>query len=243
VSKTSDRFLGGRIELIQPVSGYRAGIDPLFMSAALQPKMQDRILDVGCGVGTAAIALASRCPHVNITGIDIQLDFCELAKINIQKNQLDKKIDIICTDLQSPPDSLKCNPFDHVMTNPPYYEGGRTRVSPLPEKAQSHIETMDLGKWIHGCLNLLKSKGTFTMIHRAERLTEILTHLSDRAGDTVIYPLWPSENKPTKRILVQARKDTRGGLRLSRGMLLHGGEEKYTADAEAVLRHGQGIIL
>lgn len=243
MSKTLDRFLDGRIELIQPVSGYRAGIDPLFMSAALHPKTQERVLDVGCGVGTAALALLCRCPQARVTGIDIQSDLCALADINVQKNQLEGQIDIVCADLLSPPDSLRRDLFDHVMTNPPYYEGDRTHVSPIPEKAQANTETVDLEQWIQGCLNLLKPKGIFTMIHRTERLAEILTYLSNRAGDMVIYPLWPSENKPAKRILVQARKDTGGELRLARGIILHGGTDKYTAEAEAVLRHAQGIVL
>ena len=201
------------------------------------------MLDVGCGVGTAALALALRCPHVKITGIEIQPELCELALRNLEANHFTDRIDVIQGDILSPPAFLKASMFDQVMTNPPYYEDHRTQVSPDPGKAQANTETVDLGKWIKFCLKLLKPKGIFTMIHRAERLPEILTHLTKQTGDTVVYPLWPAPNKSARRIIVQARKDTGGELRLARGMVLHGGVKKYSPEAESVLRHAHGIVL
>lgn len=231
------------MKLIQPSTGYRAGIDPLFLSASLHPKKQERILDVGCGVGTAAIALAIRCPHVRVTGIEIQLDLCELALRNIEANHVMDRVDIIPTDVLSPPTFLQAHMFDHIMTNPPYYEDHRSQSSPIPGKAQANTETVELQEWIAFCLRVLKPKGIFTMIHRAERLAEIMMHLEAHAGDIVVYPLWPSSHKPARRIIVQARKAAGGELRLAHGIVLHGGANKYTPEAEAILRHAHSIIL
>ena len=229
--------------MIQPSSGYRAGIDPLFLSAALHPKAEDKVLDVGSGVGTAAIALACRCPHVNVIGLEIQKNLVELSTINIQTNHFENRMNIYQGDILSPPDFLKVHGFDHVMTNPPYYEDHRTQASPFPGKAQANTETVDLGQWIKCCLKFLKPKGGFTMIHRAERLAEILVHLHDRVGEIVVFPLWPGEDKPARRIIIQGRKNTGGELRLARGLVLHGGAKKYTPEAEAILRHAYGIVL
>lgn len=243
MSGTLDKFLDGRIQLIQPSTGYRAGIDPLFLSASVHPKAEEKILDVGCGVGTAAISLAFRSPHVKVTGIEIQPDLCELALKNVQANHLTERVEIIHGDILCPLSFLKNNAFDQIMTNPPYYEDSRTQASPFPGKAQANTETVDLGKWIKFCLKLLKPKGIFTIIHRTERLSEILVHLGNRTGDMVVYPLWPGLNKPARRIIIQARKNTGGELRLSQGIVLHGGVKKYTPEAEAILRHAQGIVL
>ena len=81
------------------------------------------------------------------------------------------------------------------------------------------------------------------MIHRAERLSEILFHLGNHVGDLVVYPLWPGSNKAARRVIIQGRKNIGGELRLAQGLTLHGGMEKYTPEAEAVLRHAQAIIL
>lgn len=243
LSETLDSFLGGRIKLIQPIDGYRAGIDPIFLAACLQPKPQEKILDVGAGVGVASISLATRCPNAQVIGLEVQCDLVKLAITNIQANQLTDRVEMIKGDLLSPPSFLKPHSFDQVMTNPPYYEYSRAQSSPVPGKAQANTETIDLSKWIRCCLKMLKPKGVFTMIHRVERLSEILHHLGNRVGNLVVYPLWPGSNKPARRVIIQGRKSIRGNLCLASGITLHGGTEKYTPEAEAILRHAQAIVL
>lgn len=243
MSETLDNFLGGRIKLIQPIDGYRAGIDPIFLAASIHPKPNEKILDVGSGVGGSSICLAVRCPHAKVTGLEVQTDLVKLSLMNVEANNLIDSVDMINGDLLSPPSFFKSHSFDQVMTNPPYYECSRTHSSPVPGKAQANTETVDLSKWIKFCLKMLKPKGVFTMIHRAERLSEILNHLGNRVGDIVIYPLWPGMNKPARRVIIQGRKNTGGELRLSPGLILHGGAEKYTPEAEAILRHAEAIVL
>ncbi len=243
MSETLDNFLGGRIKLVQPSEGYRAGIDPIFLAASLHPKPHEKILDVGAGVGAAAISLAVRCSQTQITGIEVQSNLVQFALTNIQANQVEDRVEMIEGDLLSPPSFLKLHSFDHIMTNPPYYEYSRTQSSPDPGKAQANTETADLGKWIKACLKMLKPKGVFTMIHRPERLSEILPHLRNRVGDLVIFPLWPGVNKPARRVIIQGRKSLRGETRLAQGLTLHGGAEKYTPEAEAILRHAQALLL
>lgn len=240
---TVDSFLGGRVKAIQPSEGYRAGIDPIFLAAALQPKPNHKVLDVGAGVGVAAMALAVRYPDIKVYGLELQQKLVSLALENISENQLDGRVEMIEGNLLSPPEVLKTELFDHVMTNPPFYEFNRSKLSPIPSKAKANTETVDLEEWIKACLKLLKPKGEFTIIHRIERLSDILYHLNDQVGNIVVYPLWPDENKPARRVLIQGRKNVRGELRLSQGINLHGGTEKYTPEAEAILRHARAIEL
>ena len=243
MNETLDNFLGGRIKLVQPSEGYRAGIDPIFLAASIHPKLQDRILDVGSGGGISCISLAVRCPNAEIIGLEIQPDLVEMAQTNIRENNLEDRVKILKGDLEYPPPLITENSFDHVMTNPPYFEEKRVKMSPVLGRAQANTETVDLGTWIKCCLKFLKPKGVFTMIHRTERLSEICAHLGTKVGDLVIYPLWPTANKPARRVIIQGRKNTGGEPRLARGLVLHGEMEKYTPEAEAVLRHAKPIVL
>ncbi len=243
LSQTIDNFLGGRIKLVQPIDGYRAGIDPIFLAASIHSKPNDKVLDVGSGVGVASISLAVRCPDLRVYGLEIQDDLVTHSHTNLKSNNVEDRIDMINGDLLSPPSLLKPHSFDQVMTNPPYYEHTRGHSSPIPSKAQANTETVDMGKWIKASLTFLKPKGIFTMIHRAERISEILHHLQKHTGCIVVYPLWPGSNKPARRVIVQARKNVGGELRLAPGMVLHSGNEKYSPDAEAILRHAQALIL
>ncbi|MBY0272755.1 MAG: methyltransferase [Alphaproteobacteria bacterium] len=243
MNETLDNFLGGRIKLVQPSEGYRAGIDPIFLAASIHPKSQDCILDVGSGGGISCISLAVRCPTAQIIGLEVQPNLVEMAQTNIRENNLEDRVKILKGDLKSPPPLIAKNSFDHVMTNPPYFEEKRVKISPVLGRAQANTETVDLGTWIKCCLKFLKPKGIFTMIHRTERLSEICAHLGTKVGDLVIYPLWPTANKPARRVIIQGRKNTGGEPRLARGLILHGEMEKYTPEAEAVLRHAESIVL
>lgn len=241
--ETLDYFLDRRLQLFQPMEGYRAGIDPLFLSASLHPKPGERILDVGAGCGTASLALAVRCGDVTVTGLEIQQELVDFAIRNIQNNYLTERVNIIQGDLLSLPSPLTSLSFDQVMTNPPFYEESRIHPSPHPSKALANTETVTLAQWLACCLKMLKPKGTFTMIHRPERLPEILNHLKTKIGSLVIYPLWPGPHTPARRILIQGRKGMKGDLRLAPGTVLHGESNKYTPNAEAILRDMAGLIL
>ena len=68
---------------------------------------------------------------------------------------------------------------------------------------------------------MLRHDGRLTLIHRADRLSEVLAALLGRAGEVIVVPLWPTAGQPAKRVLVQARKGARGPLRLAPGLVLH----------------------
>lgn len=82
-----------------------------------------------------------------------------------------------------------------------------------------------------------------TLIHRADRLGDVLSALADRTGGVVVFPLWPGGGKPAKRVIVTARKGSAAPPTLLPGLVLHQSAGGYTEQAEAVLRHGAGLEL
>jgi tRNA1(Val) A37 N6-methylase TrmN6 len=103
---------------------------------------------------------------------------------------------------------------------------------------------MDLAGWLAACLRMLKPDGYLTLIHRADRLDELLAALLGRAGDVIVFPLWPAAaGRPAKRVLIQARKGARGPLRLVPGLVLHDRDGRFSNVAESVLRDGLALQL
>jgi len=89
----------------------------------------------------------------------------------------------------------------------------------------------------------VRARGSVTFIHRADRLDDLMAALTGRAGEIVVFPLWPGPDKPAKRILVQARKGVATPLRLSPGLVLHRPDGSFTAAAETVLRDAAPLSL
>jgi tRNA1(Val) A37 N6-methylase TrmN6 len=90
---------------------------------------------------------------------------------------------------------------------------------------------------------MARPKGTVTFVHRADRIDALLGEIAGRAGDIVVFPLWPSADRPASRILVRARKQVAAPARLMHGLVLHRPDGRPTEAAEGVLREGKGLDL
>lgn len=239
---TEDNLLGGRLRFFQPRRGFRAAIDPVLLAASVSARAGDRVLDLGCGVGTAALCLAMRISGVAVVGLEVQPDLVALARRNAAANGLDGRLTLFEGDLADSPDGLKGASFDHVMMNPPFAEEGQGTPPPDAGKAIAHIEgDAGLETWIGRALRFLKPKGRLAMIHRADRLDAILAALATKAGGIEIIPLWPRGGKAAKRVIVRARKGVRTPLALKPGLVLHEADGRYTVETESILRGGAAI--
>ncbi len=244
ISITEDALLGGQVRLLQPAEGYRAAIDPVFLAAAVAVAPGDMVLDVGAGVGAAALCLARREPSCQIRGIETQRELVRLAARNIELNGFAGRVDIMIGDLLRPPPRLAPSSFHHVMANPPFLPADASSASPHAGRAAANQEgDAKLADWVRFCVTMARPKGTVTFIHRADRMEALLGELRMRAGEIVVFPLWPGGSKPASRILVRARKEVDAPTRLSTGLVLHDADGRYTPAAAAILRDGVGLML
>lgn len=180
---TQDYLLGGRVQIRQPAEGYRVAIDPIFLAASLQPESGTTILDIGAGVGAAALCLAARISDCRITGLETQRDIVRLAFDNIALNHMRDRVEIIAGDLLRPPPRLAAGTFAHVMANPPYLEASHHTPSVKEQKAYSHGEgEATLEHWVRFALLMVRPKGTVTFIHRADRLDQIISTFAGKMG-------------------------------------------------------------
>jgi len=243
-SLTEDRLLGGRVRVRQPADGYRAAIDPVFLAAAVAVEPQQLVLDVGCGSGAAMLCLATRVPDCRIVGLEMQRDLVRLAGDNAILNAMETRVSVMIGDLLHPPPRLSPGSFDHVMANPPFNQRGRGTPTPIPRKADATIEgDADLAAWVRFSLAMVRSKGTVTFIHRADRIDALLGQIAGRAGEVVVFPLWAGQGRDASRVLVRARKQIAAPARLASGLVLHEADGRFTAAAEAVLREARGLDL
>jgi tRNA1(Val) A37 N6-methylase TrmN6 len=244
---TDSAFLGGRLSLRQPKHGYRAGADPVFLAAAVQAEAGQSVLDLGCGVGTALFCLAARVDGLDLTGVELQAELAALAQENAERNGFAARI--VQGDVTDLPKALRERRFDHVITNPPFFDRACGSAAPGSSREAGRGEGVNLAAWLDIALRRTAPKGRLTLINRIERLPECLAAMQDRAGDIVVLPLLPRRDRAAKLFLMTARKDAKGPFALKAPLILHDGDshqedrDSYSARVQDILRRGQALSL
>ena len=203
------------------------------------PLPAQRILDLGAGVGAVGLCLAARLAGCSVVGIELQPALAELAERNANLNGMADRVRTVVHDLAQPlPADL--GRFDHVVTNPPYLAAAVADPSPDPSKALATVESSaDLARWLAVATAAAEPAGTLLIIHRSDRLDEILGHLGRLGwGDVTVKRL-----PPAARVLVRARRADRPTRRDAPPLTLHRPGGGYTDEAEAILRHAGAACL
>lgn len=243
---TRDKFLGGQLELWQPRTGYRAGTDPVLLAAAVPAQAGERFLDLGCGVGVAALCLAHRTGATG-AGLELQAGYVALARRNAEACGVD--LEVVEGNVHAMPDALKSRSFHHVMLNPPYF--AETSGTPSADSGRDLAlrDRSDLASWLEVATRRVAPKGTLSVIVRAERLRDVLSLLPAVIGSLRVLPLAAREGRSAKRVIVQGRKEGRAPLVLLPPFVLHSGAvhesdgDDFSTGAARVLRAGGALDL
>jgi tRNA1(Val) A37 N6-methylase TrmN6 len=230
---TKDRILGGRALILQPAKGYRAGLDAALLAAACDAGKGERVLEAGCGVGAALLAAALRRPECRFTGLERDPEALALARRNIVVNGLSGRVQALSGDVAGEAPSG----FDMALANPPFFDDPATLRAPHPAKRGAWIADGGLAAWIGFMTAAVRDGGAIVLIHRADRLADILALLAAKAGAVCVRPVHPFADAPAKRVLVRAVRGGRAPLQLLPPLVLHERTgAKHTPEAEAILR-------
>ncbi|MCA3742035.1 methyltransferase [Phenylobacterium sp.] len=238
----SDAMLGGRFRLLQSARGYRAGMDAALLAAACDARPGERVLDLGCGPGAVMLAAAVRRPQARFTGIEADAGALDLARANIALNDLADRVEALAGDVALPFSRLGLPRFDAALCNPPFFDDAGALRGPAPEKTRAWMATGGLAAWTGYLLKAVRDGGTLTVIHRADRLGDLLGLLAPKAGSIRIRPVQPRAAAPASRVIVRAIRGGRAPLVLLPPLVLHpDGEGQHTPQAEAILRDARPL--
>jgi tRNA1(Val) A37 N6-methylase TrmN6 len=247
---TDDAFLGGRLQLLQPRHGYRAGIDAVLLAAAVEAAQEAtaHLLDVGAGVGAVGLCAARRISTLRVTLMEREPELCRIAIENIRRNTLEDRVRCVTGAVGAPSGQLTAagfadESFTHVVANPPFMAPGAGTSSKSYLKAASHglQDGQSFDDWARFFARMLRPDGTVILIHKADALTEVLAGLQGRFGALTVLPLHPRAGEPANRIIVKAIKGRRTRLTLLPGLILHGDGNTFTPLVDSVLRHAAAL--
>lgn len=222
---SDDAFLGGRLRLLQPRRGHRAGHDAMLLAACVAARAGDVVIDLGAGVGAAGLAVAMRVPGIDLALVEIDASLCALASQNAARNGLSARVmnadvaDRAALDASG----IGADSADTVLMNPPFNDARHHQASPDDNRRSAHVASdLTLEAWTKIALRLLKARGGLTLIWRADGLAEVLTALDKGFGGVVVQPVYPAPNKAAVRVLVRAVKASRARLSILPGLYLDG---------------------
>lgn len=239
---TEDALLGGRVRLLQPRRGYRAGLDAALVAAAVHARPGERALDAGCGPGAALLQAAVRSSGAEFAGVERDPQAAELARRNVALNDLESRVQIVKGDIAERIVELEGRRFDHAFSNPPFFDDPSVLRGPAPERRGAWLADAGLVAWTRFLLGAVRDGGSVTVIHRADRLADLLAHLGEGGGSFRIRPVHPFPDAAAKRVLVRALKGGRAPLVLLPGLVVHTREEpRHTPQTEAILRGGAAM--
>jgi tRNA1(Val) A37 N6-methylase TrmN6 len=237
---TNDHLLGGRVEYAQPAEGYRSGIEPVLLAAAIPTAPGERVLEAGSGAGAALLCLAARIPGLSGVGVERDPDLTSIAMRNAAANH-QQDLRFIAADIATAADLGR---FDHALANPPYHPSIGTASPHAARAAAKRGQPGLFAVWANALAKHLRPRGTLTFVLPAAVLPACLDAFADAGcGPAVLFPLWPKNGHPAKLVLLHGIKAGKTRFCIHPGMILHDANGRFTPQAEAILRHGQQLSL
>ncbi|NMC57654.1 MAG: tRNA1(Val) (adenine(37)-N6)-methyltransferase [Eubacteriaceae bacterium] len=177
-----------------------------FASKFIKP--ESAVIDLGCGNGIIPVLLTAKCKSANINGLEINPQCVKLARENVVLNNLQNRIKIFSGDIKSPPEEIKPSTFDVVISNPPYIQHKDGAKNNNEHIACAKHEVFCTLKDVINCADkLLKCGGVFAMIHRTQRLSEVICLMHEyKIEPKEIIMIHPNKNKKSNLFLIKGLK-------------------------------------
>ncbi len=219
------------LKIIQNKEGFCFGIDSVLLSDYAKNIKKDAIVvDIGTGTGIIGLLLCKKAKLKKIYGVEIQEDVAKMAERSVQLNSLEDKFEIINIDINNISDKLDNNSIDVIVTNPPYKKKNTGLLNEEEKKLISRHEIKcTLEDIVKTSYKLLKSKGEFYMVHRAERLVDILYTLrNNKLEPKNIRFVHSKAGEKTKLILIRCVKDAKEYLKIENPLVIYDNNGEYT---------------
>lgn len=223
------------LKIIQNKKGFCFGIDSILLSDfAKNIKKNSRVLDLGTGTGIIATLLCGKTEAKEIIGVEVQKEVFEMAKKSIKLNKLENKFKIINEDLLDL--KFEKNSFDAIVTNPPYKKNGTgLKNENLKKNISRHETTACLEDFIKVSKDLLKDKGEFYMVHRPERLVDILSCMRvHKIEPKILKFVFSKIDSEPKLILIKGIKNAKHFLKIEKNLYIYNEDGNYTKEINKI---------
>jgi len=226
------------LKIIQNTDGFCFGIDSVILSEfAKDIKKDSKVIDLGTGTGIISFLLIAKTNLKHITGIEVQNEVADMAKRSIKLNNLENKFEIINCDIKNILSEIERESFDVVVTNPPYKKINTGAKNENEKKIISRHEILaDIFDFIKASKNVLKDKGTLYMVHRPERLADIIYGLRQNKIEPKLIKFVYSkkDSSEAKLVLIKAVKNGGSFMKVDKPLFIYENNGDYTEEIKKI---------
>ena len=219
------------LKIIQKKDGFCFGIDSILLSDfAKNIKKNSNVLDLGTGTGILGFLLIAKSNVNKVTGIEIQPEIVDMANRSIVMNKLEDKFEVVNCDIKDLDKRLKIDSYDAIITNPPYKKLNSGKVNDNETKLISRHEVKaSLDDFIKISFKMLKDKGALYMVHRAERLVDIMYEMrKNKIEPKRIRCVYSDKNSDSKLVLIEAIKNGKSYIKIDEPLYIYNDDNSYT---------------
>ena len=210
---------------------FRLGTDSVLLSDFVNMPSARRGIDLGCASGALGVMLLSRMPALHLTGLELQPESAALAEENMRANGFEERSRILSGDIREHRALFAAGSFDAVITNPPYFPVGSGLVSPKSGRAEARGElTCTLEDICTAAAFLLRTGGGFFLVHRPERLSEVLCTMTEHKIEPKrLRCVQNTAESAPSLVLIEGRRGGNPGMKIEKPLILRnadGGESE-----------------
>ena len=230
-------YLGYRgLRIIQNPQKFKFTMDAFLLVGFIEPKAQDRMIDLGSGGGVLPLLIAGEKEVGSILGVEIQPELVVMARRSVALNQLEDKIQIREGDIRELPGDLKMNSFDYVVTNPPFFPVAEGLPSANDALALAKFEiTCNLEELIKAAGRLLRGNGKLALIYPAKRLPELFLTLNKfHFTPRKLRLIHPGPFKDANLLLLEASPGVQGALKILPPLVVYDENGQYTPEMNEI---------
>lgn len=222
------------LKIIQNTDGFCFGIDSVLLSDfAKDIKKGSKVIDLGTGTGIIGLLLLAKTQIKSVVGIEVQAEVADMAKRSIKLNNLENKFQIINCDIKDILKNVEREEFDVVVTNPPYKKMNTGGKNDNEKKLISRHEILaDIFDFIKTAKTVLKDKGTLFMVHRPERLADIINALRNNKIEPkkIRFVYSKKDSNEAKLVLIKAVKNGGDFLQVDKPLYIYEDDGEYSKE-------------
>ena len=229
--RIDDLQLSG-LRIIQDPDRFCFGMDAVLLSGFVKTGRGEICLDLGTGTGIIPILMSAKTEAGHMTGLEIQPESAEMARRSVELNELSDRIDIVTGDIKEAASIFEAASFDVITSNPPYMIADHGLTNPDSALAIARHEVCaTLDDVVSAAAHLVKTGGSFFMVHRPFRLAEIIRTLSDHKLEPKRMRLvYPYVDKEPNMVLIQAVRGGRPRMQVDPPLIVFSEQGVYSEE-------------